>query len=253
MWGGTQGQACVVGRDDDIGLALLKPLIELPHTPDYLALSREAASSGDQLQLFQHSRYGQAMHTGNVRVNGLRTFDNRYDYFRIEGHSSEDDAVLINERGELQGMRMSYRWQQLHDAGEREEAYVIDSPRVTTTALPLLRSGHMHIEPWWLGSTLDSPWSTPIPPTLFHGELTVDGAPAPMDSTIYARIIKEGLPDYWTSNWTMEVGYYILGVYTPSSSYDGATIEFWMDCRRATATAVFDYHSGTYVWLNLAF
>ena len=135
---------------------------------------------------------------------------------------------------------------------EEEGAYAIASPDITSTALPLLRSGHMHIEyPWW-----GDYYSETIPPLpiIFSGELTIDGSSAPVDSMIYARVSKEGLADIWTSDWTSEVGYYILNAFAPSSDYDGATIEFWLDCKRSPTTSTYDISlAGHERELDLAF
>ena len=111
----------------------------------------------------------------------------------------------------------------------------------------------MHVESW-LDRHRGARESvvTPIP-LIFHGEITVDGAPAPLDSTVYARVSKEGLPDHWMRERPAEAGYYIISVSVPSGDYVGATVEFWLDCRRFPTTAVFEHAPGSVVELDLAF
>ncbi len=233
---GTQGQACVTGRDDNIGLALLKPLLE-PRTYEFAELSSEAPLLGDRLALLQHSASSPHVSKWIITVSGYREGDPGYDYFGIQAaDTTSDGAVLINERAKLQGIRMPSLWLLQHEIGNPGEVWAIDASTIVDTVLPGLRSGGINIETPTVGEADSLP-----PPShgfVLHGELTVDGSPAPAGSTVYARLVKDGLPDYWTSDWTSEAGYYILNVYAPSNSYVGATIELWMDCRRASATAV---------------
>ena len=233
---GTQGQACVTGRDDNIGLALLKPLLE-PRTYDFAELSSEAPLIGDRLALIHHSASSPHVSKWIVTVSGYQEGDPEYAYFGIQaGDTPADGATVMNTHAEVQGIRMPSLWLLQHEISNPGEVWAIDAQDVASIALPILRSGRMHFDYQLLGEVAS--WPPPSHGRVLHGELTVDGLPAPAGSTVYARLVKDGLPDYWTSDRTSEVGYYILNVYAPSNSYVGATIEFWMDCRRASATAV---------------
>ena len=247
---GTQGQACVTGRNDNIGLALLKPLLE-PRSYDFLALSDEPPTIGDQLGLLQHSNISVALDTRLTRVSGYQPFDPGHDYFQIQASdSTADGAVLINAIGKVQGMRMPLLWLLQHEIADPGEVWAVDAPEVASTALSLLRSGHMYTAVPFSSGIYYEPTGLPI---IIIGEITVGGVPAPVDSVLHAKASKEGQPDRWDYTWMNEPGFFIMQVNVLSHDYVGATIEFWMDCRRSSTTAVFEGPPGKIVKVDLAF
>ena len=200
-----------------------------------------------------------------------------YDYLRVDAPETPapEGAVLINRRGELQGMLMPSPWLQWHEVGNPGGVYAIESPRVASVALPLLRTGSKrirlgHFDPLThatssplrsgavqTGITLrytspqQRPPSTIVP--LVVGEVTLDGKDAPAGSILYARLSKKDQPGYWISTELFEPGVFALPVEIPNNSYIGATIEFWMDCRRSSTTAVYNPPFGGIMELDLAF
>ena len=274
---GTSGEACVIGRNDDIGLALLKPLIEPPRTYDFLTLSSEESSVGQQLDLFQHTAPARESPQRSMSVIERITAATGYDYMHVDTAepAAPDGAVLINHRGEIQGMLMPSPWLQWHEVGNLGEVYAIEAPRVASVALPLLRTGskrirlshfeslaHATSSPLRSGavqtgitlrftSPQRQPPSTIVP--LVVGEVTLDGKDAPAGSILYARLSKKDQPSYWISTALFEPGVFALPVKVPNNSYIGATIEFWMDCRRSSTTAVYNPPFGGIIELDLAF
>ena len=242
---GTQGQACVTGRDDHIGLglALLKPLLE-PRAYDFAELSGTAPVVGDQLGLLQHTRFSSALDQRITSVSEYRSDSSGYgyDYFQIRAaDATSDGAVLINDSALLQGMRMPSRWLLVYGVAGPGEVWAVDALSIASTVLPVLRSGRMNIDTY---HPFYGPYDSPPPriPVVFHGSITVDGAPAPVGSVLYARVSKEGQPSYWEEGPVVyESGSFIIEVAAPyyDPVYDGATIEFWMDCRRSSTTAVY--------------
>ena len=246
---GTRGQACVTGRDDDIGLALLKPLLE-HRSYDFDELSGTAPTIGDQLALLQHTRSSAALDQRIRRVNGYRSGGGGYDYFQIQAaDTTSDGAVLIDHLGQIQGIRMPSLWLLQHQIGNPGEVWAIDAPKVATTALPVLRSGRMHIWPYYPGIG-DRVASLPL---VFRGEITVDGVPATVGSQLYARVSKAGFPDHWVTETINEVGFFLIAFSPPTNYYLGATVEFWMDCRRSPTTATTERPPGATTHLDLAF
>ena len=150
LWDGTQGQACVTGRDDDIGLALLMPIIE-PRDYYFLRLSNEAPTIGDRLVLLQYSTSSSSISIWRVMVSGYLPGGIRYNYFGVQGadNSIADGAVLLNRNAEMQGMRMPSRWLLEHGIGNPGGVYAVDAPGVASFAVPILRSGRMqrHVAP----------------------------------------------------------------------------------------------------------
>ncbi|MDE2838261.1 MAG: serine protease [Chloroflexota bacterium] len=254
LWDGTQAQACVTGRDDDTGTALLKPLVEPARSYDYLAVAGDGAAFGERLTLLQHKPYEHLDERG-TQVIGHVASGTGYPYFRIDvpDDSAADGAVLLNGSGEVQGIRMPRDLLRFREIGNAGEVYAADAPQIADIALPLLRSGRIHVESWHhRHHGARESVVTPIP-LIFHGAITVDGAPAPTDSTVYARVSKEGQLDDWIGERISEAGRYVLSVSVPSNYYVGATVEFWLDCRRFSTTAVFEHAPGSVVELDLSF
>ena len=237
---GTQGQACVTGRDDNIGLALLKPLLE-PRTYEFAELSSEAPLLGDRLALLQHSASSPHVSKWIITVSGYREGDPGYAYFGIQaGDTPADGATVMNTHAEVQGIRMPSQWLLQHEIGNPGEVWAIDASTIVDTALPILRSGRMHIDFLPLperGLELGPPSLSLI----FRGNLTVDGTPAPVGSLLYARVSKAGVPDYWISEEVVDVGFFAIGIGISYYGYHKATIEFWMECKRSPITATYDW------------
>lgn len=249
---GTRSQACVTGRDDDIGLALLKPLLG-HRSYDFYELSGTAPVPGDLLGIAQHTRFSVALDVRIRHVNGYRSGGSGYDYFQIQAaDTTSDGALLMNPLGQIQGIRMPSLWLLQHQIGNPGEVWAIDAPKIATTALPVLRSGRMFSR--LLPSTEGPGACPPCIPPLIGGAITLDGEDAPAGSTLYARIVAEGQPDLWTSTPIDTPGEYLLDLpcIGCEGEYLGATIEFWMDCRRCSTTATLEHWPGI-KRLDLAF
>ena len=286
---GGHAEACVTGRDDRIGLALLQALGE-PRDYHFLRLSRDTSSPGQQLELFQHAHAAPEPEQQRISIGERTTAANGYEYMRLYATEAgtTDGATLLNPRGELQGMFMPHPWLRRYEVGNPGEAYAIDVPGVTSAALPLLRSGRIHIERDYMGdvyvvesassvlavdSGRPSPlgssggvraasmsvpnalsWSPPVHTgPVYHGEVTIDGNPAPVGSILHARVSKDGQPDYWTSETVQETGFFFVMILVPTNYYLGATIEFWMNCRRSPTTATYEPPFSSVSNVDLAF
>ena len=98
-----------------------------------------------------------------------------------------------------------------------------------------------------------NPSAVPALPVIFHGALTVGGAPAAAGTRLYAKISKAGLPNVWKTLDTAASGRYNFPV-AAAPGYDGGKVEFWMHGITGTVAAVYNANSQTStVALNLAF
>ena len=210
LWDGTRAQACVTGRDDDIGLALLRPLIQPAGTYAYLALSTESPSVGQELELLQHPRLSPVVYERTTKVARDIPSDNGYSYFVVDAadRTTADGAVLLNESGTIQGMRMPLLWLLQNQVANPGEVAAVDAPAIANLALSALRSGRMHVRP--VAPPTDPGFSPPPVPIIFHGEVTIGGVPASAGTLVYAKVSKEGLPDYWQSTLLGVAGEYVL-------------------------------------------
>ena len=250
-----QGDAWVIGRDDDAGLALLRPIDPTPPY-DFISLSAQAPTIGDQLGLVQYSAFSPVIDQRITSVSGYQPGGIGYSYMQIRAADAQtaDGALLINEGGSIQGIRMPSLWLINHQIGNPGEVYAVDAAQVGVTAIPSLRSGRIHIENL-LPLTQQPDDSPPAIPIIFNGDITIDGAPAPVGTRVYARLKKQGQLDHWTSAPIArdQVGFYILNVSAPANSYNGAIVEFWVNGRLSSMTEAYNRPAGSVVELNLAF
>ena len=145
LWDGTQGQACVTARDDNIGLALLTPLLE-PRTYDFAKPSDEAPTLGDQLLLIQHAKLTPILDQRVSLVVGYMPSNTGYDFFRIWSDTTTGDgAVIVSRFNKIQGIRMPSSWLWQNELGDPGEVWAIDAPKMASIALPALRSGRVAI------------------------------------------------------------------------------------------------------------
>ena len=253
LWDGREGHACVTGRDDDIGLALLRPLIEPAGTYDHLAFSSEPPSIGQELVLFQYSSFSPAWDRRPTKVVENESPGNGYGYMRIQAadNSIADGAVLVNENSRMQGMRMPALWLLQNAIVRPGEVAALDASEIPSAALSALRSGRMDALPGL--SYYRGPDRIPPLPIIFNGEVTIDGAPAPVGTLLHAKVSKEGEPDAWQSTPIGMSGEYVFPVSADPQTYFGGSVEFWVDCKRSPTTAAYEEPLARAVELSLAF
>ena len=251
---GTQGQAWVVGRDDqNSGLALLHPVNPSPPY-DFIQLSASPPTIGDQLGLLQHSNFSPTLDQRITRVNGYNASPLGYSYIKFQATgATADGAMLINPLGKVQGVRMPELWLLQRQACNPGEVCAVDAAQVGTTAIPALRTGTINIVP--PPPSQDGPGdSPPAIPVIYKGHITDEGVDVADGVQLYARLRKSGQPDHWESAPVgPEAGFFLINISSPSSGYSGATVEFWLNGKLAAATAAFDRPPGSTVDVNLAF
>ncbi len=251
---GAQGQAWVIGRDDqNSGLALLRPINPTPPY-DSIQLSADPPTIGDQLGLLQHSSFSPTLDQRLTRVNGYNASPLGYSYIKFQATgSTADGAMLINALGKIQGIRMPELWLLQRQACNPGEVCAVDAAQVGSNAVPALQSGIIHIAP--PPSSQEGPGvSPPAIPVIYKGNITMDGVSAPAGTRLYARLRKAGQPDYWESDPVgPEAGLYILNISAPNNNYTGAIVEFWVDGKLAETRGAFDRPAGSIVPLDLAF
>ncbi len=96
---GVQGEAWVIGRDDDSGLALLSPLVPSPPY-EFIRLSHQAPTIGDELRLLQHSGFSTAIDQRPTSVSGYKPGILGFNYMQIRAadNSTADGAMLIDNQ-----------------------------------------------------------------------------------------------------------------------------------------------------------
>ena len=250
--GGASGQAWVIGRDDNAGLALLQPIGE-SRSYDYIPFSADQPLLNQGVGIVQYGGISSAPETRNTIVTGFRPSFTGYNYLqiRIADAATANGAVVVNADGKIQGLRMPASFIAANNIGRRGEVFAVASAGVGSNAVPYLRGGLSVIQPPAI-----SPNQNIIPPIplIFYGTLRVDGLLAPAGTRLYARVQAPGRPDVWFSRQTTMLGQYDFPISVPDRGYSRATVQFWTAGRVAEATGMYRTGSpGSSSNLDLAF
>ena len=249
---GKSGEAWVIGRDDEAGLALLKPIDPTPPY-DFIQLSAQPPTIGDLLGLLQYSTFSPSIDTRETTVSGYKPGVLGFSYMQIRAadNSTSDGAMLINREGKVQGVRMPSHWLLQNQIANPGEVYAVDAAQVGSSTIPSLRTGLFRIDPTPPSSDIET---IPVIPVIFNGNITIDGVDASVGTPVYARLRKAGLPDHWIDDFVSDSGFYLLNVSAPSNSYNGAIVEFWANAKLAEQRGTYDDQTqSNVVPLNLTF
>lgn len=250
--GGASGQAWVAGRDDNAGLALLRP-IGAPRSYDYIPFSSDQPLLNQGVGIVQYGVLSPAPETRNTIVTGYRPSFTGYNYLqiRVADAATSDGAVVINADGKILGLRMPSAFVTANNVGRRGEVFAVASAGVGSGAVPLLRAGLSVIKP--PPPTANQNIIPPIP-LIFYGTVTVNGLLASPGTRLYARVQAPGRPDVWFSRQTSTLGQYDFPISVPDRGYTRATVQFWTAGQAADAVGMYRTSSpGSSARLNLAF
>ncbi len=250
---GTERTAWVTGRNDQQGLALLTPLGD-PRTYDFVSLSADIPNIGDRMVLVQYDPFNGALDPRPVTARGFIFSSLGYGFIQLHiGESSAfDGAALVNDRAELQGVRMPASWLTARGVGAPREVYAAAAADIGSRLIPQLRTGYTQISPP-PEDTTGPAGPPPQIPIVFIGNVTVDGQPAPAGARLYAKVSKEGRPTLWFTRQVSDAGEYDLPISLNVSTYLGATIEFWMNAEASLLTAEVSRKDNNTHSLDLAF
>ena len=204
--------------------------------------------------LVQYDPFNGSLDPRPTNVRGYTPSRIGYGYIHLHiGESSAfDGAALVNDEAKLQGIRMPASWLLEKNIGEPRQVYAASAADIGGVLIPQMRSGYTQISPP-VEDTSGPAGPPPQIPIVFLGNVTVDGAPAPFGSRLYAKVSKEGRPTLWFTRPILEGGEYDLPVSLNVSTYLGATIEFWMNAEASLMTAEVTRASNNVHALNLTF
>ena len=250
---GTEGVAWVTGRSDEQGLALLSPLGE-PRTYDFLELSSDIPTIGERMVLMQYDPFDGMLDPRPVTARGFIFSFLGYGFIQLHiGETSAfDGAAVVNDKAELQGVRMPAPWLTARGIGEPREVYAAAASDIASRLIPQLRTGYTQISPP-PEDTIGPAGPPPQIPIVFIGNVTVGGEPALPGSRLYAKVSKEGRPTLWFTQQVSRLGEYDLPISLNVATYLGATIEFWMDAEASLVTAEVTRKDNNTHSLDLAF
>ena len=236
---GSNGRAWVIGRDDNLDLALLEVI-----SPGQVYPSFNLAKTGDpQLdQDFVLLRQGGL--TDVVQKNSSRIIGSRQDfntglrYIQLQGLSNEDSdgSALIDNSGLLRGIRMNEQHMLDIAIGRTGEIYALSVDGLISTVIPRLETGVSIIDAPLSGTSKGTP---PSIPAIFKGTIKIDSRSATKGTRVYAKVSKVGSSDLWFSTTVEKTGEYLLPISISRTGYTNATVQFWAGKYPASATSIF--------------
>jgi hypothetical protein len=244
---GSTGQAWVVGRDDNLDLAVLE-VINAAQTFD--AISMHTGDLPDRNEPLVLMHYGVNSVTPDKASSGLvgsrQDTITGIDYLQLSGFSAgnEQGGAAIDANGVLRGLRMdSDRMIQI-GIGRIGEVWAMDAFALSSAMVPRLKAGVSVI----LGTDgkcteLGAP---PPIPAIFKGDITVGGSPLAIGQRVYARVTATATgKELWFSSIVVTAGRYFItvSICDPSfntTSSNTSVVDFWFDANATSTTSVYD-------------
>ena len=244
---GRSGQAWVIGRDDDLDIALCQ-VIGGERNFDAVGLSAADAppppTDSAIVVLGYPAAANAPLDKREVRVLGLRTDLNsgaRYLQVSTDIVLGTEGGGVFDNSGGLAGLRMTEEQLTAIGLGRPGEAYAVMASSLNDFIIPQLQRGTLVVK---VTRLTGSATVFPSLPNIFTGNITVNGSPVQAGAfPLHARLTKQGLPDVWAPTIIGQGGIFQVAFSAPDS-YDGGSVEFWANKLRAAERAT--YISGAF-------
>jgi hypothetical protein len=245
---GATGVAWVVGRDDDLDLAVLEVLDPGQQFPFVEVSYDEPPTRREDLVLVHFRTLAVVTEVKNSAVVGSRQ-DTRtgITYLQMQGYSlgDEDGGAVFDARGQLRGLRMDSDRMIGQGIGRIGEAWAMDSFTLASSLIPRLQAGISVINST-AGQCTERGAPPPIP-AIYKGNVSVGGVPAPIGRRMYARATNPVTGDeLWFSQQITTEGRYFITVSICEPTFANGTVDFWLDAKPSTARSVYN-SSKTYI------
>ncbi len=228
--GGSTGQAWVIGRDDDLDMALLG-VVSPSQVYDVVLIESSAIPQvGDELGVLQYLGVSSTLNRQTTIVAGSRQDLNtglQFVQLRTQHAPGSEGGAVVDRYGQLRGIRMEQQHISDLGIGFPGESWAITVDGLLNVVIPRLESGVIDIDKT-AGSGCSPGLFPPIPAT-YRGDVTIGGQPAPVGSRLYAKVSKRGLPDQWFSEQIVTEGKYLITIGVCQSGFANAPVEFWMN------------------------
>ncbi len=236
---GATADAWIVGRDDDLDLAILE-VVSPGQTYSTVNIAvGDPLQQNEELVLLQYTGTGAVVDRKTTRVVGSRQdLFTGIQYVQVQALSAAgaEGGALIDNTGSLRGIRMSE--QQMIDLviGRPGEVWAVSAESLNNVIVPRLDSGISVINT--PSSTIASGAPPPIP-SIFKGTVSAGGVPAAVGNRLYARVTATSGHVAWFSELITTRGRFVLGISISDSRFANARVEFWMSSGRSLTTSTY--------------
>ena len=228
--GGATGQAWVIGRDDDLDMALLGVVSPGQVYDVVLAENSAIPQVGDELGALQYLGVSLTLNRQTTVVAGSRPDLNtglQFIQMPSQHAPGSEGGAVVDNYGQLRGIRMNPQYISDLGIGFPGESWALTVDGLLNLVIPRLESGVIVIDKSTASGC--SPGLFPPIPATYRGDVTIGGQPAPVGSRLYAKVSKRGLQDQWFSIEITEMGEYLLTIGVCQSGFANAPVEFWMN------------------------
>ncbi|MEX2598666.1 MAG: hypothetical protein WD533_03315 [Dehalococcoidia bacterium] len=244
---GAEGQAWVVGRDDDYGFAVLEVVSggdgSFYSLPDDVIPGGSAGlpSVDQEMVLLQFSVSGASVERRNARVIGSRQdHASNIRYIQMQSTTGLDGAIIMDTQGRVQAVRMPESFMLRIDVARPGEVYGMAVADIVNRVQPRLEDGTMIVREPDVEGTATPPAQAPPLPTVVRGDLHADGEPVQAGERIFVRLVGVGnLPDQWFSSEVTTAGRYSIAVAPLTGGYQNSVLEFWISGSEAAETSTY--------------
>jgi hypothetical protein len=236
---GATADAWVVGRDDDLDLAILE-VISPGQTYSTVDIAvGDPLQQNEELVLLQYTGTGAVVDRKTARVIGSRQdLFTGIQYVQVQAlrAAGADGGALIDNTGSLRGLRMSEQHMVDLVIGRPGEVWAVSAESLNNVIVPRLDSGISVIN---ASSTTIASGAPPPIPAIFKGTVSAGGVPAAVGNRLYARVIGSSGSEAWFSELIANTGRFVLGISISNSRFNNARVEFWMSSGRAPITSTY--------------
>lgn len=237
---GVTGQAWVQGRDDSLDLALLKVINPSQTFNAVQVATEDPPTRTEDLVMIQYKPSGTSPDTVTTGVVGSRQdASTGIDYYQLQGFASGSEAGggVFDASGKLRGLRMSVDQMVAIGVGRVGEAWAMNSFPLAASLIPKLQSGYSNILA--VAGTCTILGAPPPIPSIYNGDITVGGNPAPTGDRLYAKVTKASGTQLWFSQQITTAGRYFMTISICDSTYDNSPVEFWMDAVKSPVPSTY--------------
>jgi hypothetical protein len=237
--GGLSGTAWVFGRNDNLDLVLLE-VINPAGTFDAVKLySGRAPDDTQTLGMLQYPSAGSLLSQQETRVEGSRRDLNGIQYLQLRALRTPgaQGAAVIDNLGNLVGMRMNDAQMLKLVISRPGETWAMDGNGLVQMVLPALRAGVSIVNPEPDACAVLEGTFPPLP-YVFLGDVTVGAVPVPVGRRIYARLNNfTSSQERWFSSIIDKEGRYQITASICEEGFQNGIVDFWLDGSQAAQTA----------------